>query len=118
MESAGHDLDFIADDGGHTMHQQIISFLNLWQAVTPGGYYFLEDLRMSFMPKYGGNPMSIKSWGTALHGTNTLRMIHEIFDDLHNIPAGIGRNKPYVSADIRSVGCMREICTFTKKEAV
>ena len=30
-------FDIITDDGGHTMHQQRITLLNLWTYVKPGG---------------------------------------------------------------------------------
>ena len=30
-------FDIIIDDGGHVMHQQRISMLNLWKYVKPGG---------------------------------------------------------------------------------
>jgi hypothetical protein len=44
----GHQLDIIVDDGGHKMSQQLVSFLNLWPVIRPGGAYVIEDLFTSF----------------------------------------------------------------------
>jgi predicted O-methyltransferase YrrM len=50
----GGNYDFILDDGGHTMEQQIVSFEVLWPQVMPGGVYVIEDLGTSYVPSYGG----------------------------------------------------------------
>jgi len=39
-------LDFIVNDGGHSMEQQIVSFTHLMPLVRPGGVYFIEDLQV------------------------------------------------------------------------
>jgi hypothetical protein len=50
----GGNYDFILDDGGHTMVQQIVSFEVLWPQVMPGGIYAIEDLGTSYWVDYGG----------------------------------------------------------------
>jgi hypothetical protein len=35
-------FDFVIDDGGHTMKQQITSLATLWPYVKPGGIYVVE----------------------------------------------------------------------------
>src|SRR4051794_2824265 len=50
----GGSYDFILDDGGHTMVQQIVSFEVLWPQVMPGGIYAIEDLGTSYFVEYGG----------------------------------------------------------------
>lgn len=37
-------FDFIVDDGSHQVAHQQRSFIELWPAVKPGGFYFVEDL--------------------------------------------------------------------------
>lgn len=50
-----HPLDIIIDDGGHMMHQQIISFEELYPKVgINGGVYLCEDLHTSYFPEYDG----------------------------------------------------------------
>jgi hypothetical protein len=53
----GGNYDFILDDGGHTMVQQIVSFEVLWPQVMPGGIYAIEDLGTSYFPHYGGQDL-------------------------------------------------------------
>lgn len=48
-------FDVILDDGGHTMHQQINSFIALFPHVKSGGLYIIEDLHTSYWKSYGGS---------------------------------------------------------------
>jgi hypothetical protein len=50
----GGGYDFIVDDGGHFMEQQIVSFEVLFGQVTAGGVYVIEDLGTSYWVEYGG----------------------------------------------------------------
>lgn len=45
--------DLIVDDGGHRMEQQQVSLGFLFQHVSPGGFYMIEDLHTSFDPRWG-----------------------------------------------------------------
>lgn len=40
-------FDVIIDDGGHTMQGQQISLAMLWEYISPGGIYIVEDLHTS-----------------------------------------------------------------------
>lgn len=44
--------DLIIDDASHTMKHQQRTFDTLWPHVESGGYYIIEDLHTSFMPKF------------------------------------------------------------------
>lgn len=50
----GH-FDIIIDDGGHTMHQQITTFEELYPCLSQNGVYLCEDVMTSYWPKYGGS---------------------------------------------------------------
>lgn len=51
VDRAGSDFDLILDDGGHTMSQQQTTLGAMFPHVKPGGYYVIEDLHTSFMPR-------------------------------------------------------------------
>lgn len=44
----GGGLDIVIDDGGHYNDGIITSFISLWPAVKPGGFYAIEDLGCSY----------------------------------------------------------------------
>jgi hypothetical protein len=48
-------FDVILDDGGHTMNQQIASFIALFPFVKSGGLYIIEDLHTSYWHSYNGS---------------------------------------------------------------
>lgn len=47
-------IDFIVDDGGHTMEQQIQTFKSTFPRLKNGGVYICEDVHTSYMKEYGG----------------------------------------------------------------
>lgn len=47
-------VDILIDDGGHTMHQQIVSYEELFDHVKNNGVYLCEDVLTSYWLKYGG----------------------------------------------------------------
>lgn len=59
-------FDIIIDDGGHMMNQQQISLGYLFQFVSPGGLYILEDLHTS----------NISSFIEANDSITSLEMLH------------------------------------------
>ena len=50
---SGGSFDIIIDDGGHFMHQQIISFQTLFPYLQSGGLYIIEDLHTSYWTSHG-----------------------------------------------------------------
>jgi len=48
LEDAGSGFDVIIDDGGHTMKQQICSFIHLFPHLKSQGIYVIEDLHTSY----------------------------------------------------------------------
>lgn len=47
-------VDILLDDGGHTMQQQITTFLQLYHHIAEDGVYLCEDLHTSYWPQFGG----------------------------------------------------------------
>jgi len=70
-------FDIIIDDGGHTMQQQIVSFITLFPYVKSGGLYCIEDLHTSYWPKFhtfiSGKPMT------------TVQFLQRLIDDVNYI---------------------------------
>jgi cephalosporin hydroxylase len=58
-------FDIVIDDGGHTMHQQIVSIETLFPLLNDGGVYLVEDCHTSYWPEFGGqlhSPDSFIEW--------------------------------------------------------
>ena len=53
--SENPDVDVIIDDGGHLMHQQVISLEKCFPKLKDGGVYITEDCHTSYMPDYQGD---------------------------------------------------------------
>ena len=46
-------IDLFLDDGGHRMHEQIITFECVWPHISENGIYICEDTHTSFWNEYG-----------------------------------------------------------------
>lgn len=44
------EVDIAIDDGSHVGHEQIATFIGIWDSVTPGGWYVVEDLFAAYDP--------------------------------------------------------------------
>lgn len=49
-------IDVFLDDGGHHMHQQILTLEKVWPHLSEQGVYICEDTHTSYQPFYGGVP--------------------------------------------------------------
>jgi hypothetical protein len=47
-------VDILIDDGGHTMHQQKVTYECMYNHVKSDGVYLCEDTHTSYRPEYGG----------------------------------------------------------------
>ena len=78
------EFDVIIDDGGHTMNQQIISFINLFPQIKQGGMYIIEDLHTSYWAYYGGS-IGLRRART------TIEFLKSLIDDLNFVGYRTGR---------------------------
>ncbi|CAM6098916.1 unnamed protein product [Calypogeia fissa] len=122
-------LDFIIDDGGHTMTQQITSFTHLMPLVKPGGYYFIEDLETSYYYKEpcwfgcydqccGGGPPGRKGTTVALI-KSFIDVLNEDFIEGPNTQSKWNIGYYSVNSADHMVGsfqCWRNMCAITKKK--
>ena len=76
-QKTGGNFYVILDDGGHTMKQQINSFIALFPHVKSGGMYIIEDLHTSYWPGHfgGGGPDS------------TINFLKKLIDELNHVGA-------------------------------
>jgi hypothetical protein len=49
-------IDLFLDDGGHRMHEQIITFECVWPHISENGVYICEDTHTSYWEEYGAVP--------------------------------------------------------------
>lgn len=101
IRNYGSEFDFIIDDGGHTMVQQITSFQNLFLSLKNGGLYFLEDLQTSYWENYGGG---------YLRNDTTIEYIKSMIDGFYGLGSATD-----ITGHLQSIHCFHEICVFTKK---
>lgn len=47
-------VDILIDDGGHTMEQQIVTYEEMFDHISPNGVYLIEDLHTSYWDEFGG----------------------------------------------------------------
>lgn len=110
---SGGQFDVIIDDGGHHSDQILNSFQVLWNALNPGGLYFLEDLHVQTTPEYENfnvpAPVSvIQTWIEYLlvtHSSNhpSTSKYHEDLLKIYPAPK-----------NLKWIFCQREACVLCK----
>lgn len=120
----GNGFDLIIDDGGHTMTQQINSFLVLFPLLKSGGLYVIEDLQTSYWHNYGGYGQI----GAPLGGPGTcVEFLKTLVDDLNygsgvtinsdpdKIPGQLKANFSYFQNNIESLHFHSGLCIIEKR---
>lgn len=123
-QNLGYTFDIIIDDGGHTMEQQIVSFLALFPFVSSGGFYIIEDLHTSYWKAYGG----FGQVGQPVAGPGTCtEFLKKLVDDLNytagvttcadfeKIPPTLKKDLNAFQASIDSMHFYQSICIIRKK---
>lgn len=68
-------FDVIVDDGSHLCDDVIAAWAYLWEHVSDGGWYCVEDLQTSYWPEYGGS--------SERSGETTIGWIFGLINHLH-----------------------------------
>lgn len=78
-------IDIVLDDGGHTMHQQKLSFYKLIDTININGLYMCEDLCTSYWPSFGGGVAA--NWGAPLPSDekrqSMMMVLKSLIDDIN-----------------------------------
>ena len=83
IEEIDEKLDLIIDDGGHTMEQQINSFLVLFpKLLKNGGIYIIEDLHTSYLNSGFSDP--IHNGGNVNDTHTTINMLKQLIDNIND----------------------------------
>ena len=106
MVESGGDFDVIIDDGGHSMTQQRVSLEVLWDAVKPGGLYFIEDLGTSYEAGYGGG-------SAAGPAGSVMDDVREILHDLNHPPGRPDANA--ISKEVVKLDFVEQVVCFQKR---
>jgi Methyltransferase domain len=80
IEKTGGNFDVILDDGGHTMKQQINSFITLFPHIKSGGMYIIEDLHTSYWSHWPGR-------FEADDARSTVEFLKALIDDVNHVDA-------------------------------
>ena len=60
-------FDIIIDDGSHVSKHIITSLNFLFEYLSPGGLYAVEDLQTSYFPRFGGSRVNLKKKSTSIN---------------------------------------------------
>jgi hypothetical protein len=74
IEGLGSNFDIIIDDGSHTSDDIVISFLNYFSKLRPGGLYVIEDLHASYWQSHGGG---------LFHPSSSMQFLKDLSDLLN-----------------------------------
>jgi hypothetical protein len=75
--AAAGPYDIVIDDCGHQPDQQWASFIGLWDALKPGGWYVIEDCYRSFKPGYRGRnvPKEFAGWLPSIYTNHEVKSL-------------------------------------------
>ncbi len=61
IKNSVDNFDVVIDDGSHTSHDVISSFVNYFPLLRDGGVYIIEDMHCAFWENYGGGVLNERS---------------------------------------------------------
>lgn len=111
MEESKGEFDVIIDDGGHRSDMILLSVVNLFPHINPGGWYFIEDLEISFSGPFSaaGYPAAtvvLQSWIETLHvGVDVVSNHHRHLVERWPLPKGCDM-----------ILCQKSACALHKEE--
>lgn len=104
-------FDLVIDDGGHRNDMMLLSLQAFFPVINPGGWYFIEDLEVSFMEPFiahGFPPITVvlQSWIETLHvGVKVVSGHHRHLVERWPLPQGCDM-----------ILCQKTACALHKRE--
>jgi len=74
-------FDIIIDDGCHVSKYIINTFEHLFDYLSDGGLYIIEDLQTSYIPRYGGSRINLNKKNTSM---NFIKSLSDSINYEHN----------------------------------
>ena len=117
-------FDIVIDDGGHTMHQQIVTFETLYPLLNEEGVFVIEDTLTSYWSSFGGR------YGKHATGIGLIKdlidRVHYTASDSHRVnlfyalmyklfPKHKPEPKRPYDVSIRSINVAENICFIHKR---
>ena len=92
------------------MPHQINTLSVLWQLVSPGGFFVVEDIGTSYLAAYGGGPRGSQN--------TTVAYFKDILDNLQQRYCADPADAPCdLLPSLRSMECWYNACVFVKRQA-
>lgn len=111
-DEAGGYWDVVVDDASHLSPHTVASFKALWPRVWRGGFYFVEDLQVSYHPDWMGWDPTRPTRGK-VHGETTMEFLKSLADAVHFGNAAAGPTRP-VYEDVAHVAFYPGLCVVQK----
>ena len=124
IAQVGGNFDLIIDDGGHTMNQQITSFMELFPALKSGGIYVIEDLHTSYWKQWGGGGTNLEPKPCNQSTTEFLKKLIDEMNwtaaktrcaDFNKIPQDLMQTLNTFQSDILSMHFYKSLCFIIKR---
>jgi len=96
-------FDIIIDDGCHISKYIINSFKYLFDYLSVGGIYVIEDLQTSYIPRYGGSRVNLNKSNTSM---NFIKSLSDSINYEHN-------DKPFFKK--KKFYCLKKFNPLTQK---
>lgn len=113
VKESGGKFDIIIDDGGHLYNQQKATFEVLWETLSPGGLYYMEDLQVS--SSKDGMVREMLGWADQIATCKSDACANSAH--YKNAPITWTNWPSVVPPDMISVHCQAEICVMKKQYA-
>lgn len=105
--------DVIVDDASHLSPLTIGSFQAYWPYLRPGGFYFVEDLEVSYRTEWYGNPDPDRK---GPQGQTIMQFLKNLTDDVHYQHGSGGPNRLRIVGDrIASISFYPGLCVVQKE---
>lgn len=102
-------IDAILDDGGHTMHQQIVTFESVFPKINMDGVFLCEDCHTSYWSSHGGQ---FRHPSTFIEYSKTY--VDVLNNDWHKVSEQEHNRRTEISKDLTSIHYYDSMVVFEK----